>query len=213
MPAFPTPEPIVLTVDVLAGNVTVIASDRTDTIVDVRPADESRRADVRAAQRTLVEFSAGTLTVRTPKGWRTHAPFGGNPSIEVVVEVPTGSPLAATVGVGRLFGSGELGRCDLRMSLGDIVIEHPGDSVTAKTAQGDIRIGDAARGVLRLETSTGELEVGIRPGSAARVETTTQHGTAHNRLAPADLPTEDTDVVQVFARNAFGNIVIRHAAA
>ncbi|WP_062981047.1 hypothetical protein [Nocardia anaemiae] len=213
MPAFQTPEPIAVTVEVLSGNVTVIASDRTDTVVEVRPADESKKGDVRAAEQTRVDFVDGTLTVKTPKDWRTYTPFGGNPSIEVRIEVPTGSRLEGTAGVGRLLGTGELGQCDLEIAAGDIIIERAHDSVTAKTAKGDIRIGEAARGVLRLETSMGELEVGIRPGSAVRVETNAQHGTVQNQMQPVSRPEQNEDTVQVYARNSHGNIIIRHAVA
>jgi DUF4097 and DUF4098 domain-containing protein YvlB len=213
MPTFQTPEPIAVTVDVLSGDVRVIASDRTDTVVVVRPADESKKGDVRAAEQTQVDFVAGTLTVKMSKDWRTYTPFGGNPSIEVTIEVPTGSRLQSTAGVGRLLGSGELGQCDLEIAAGDIIIERPLGSVTAKTAKGNIRIGEASRGVLRLETTMGELEVGIHPGSAARVDTNAQHGTVQNRMRPVDRSDQNEDTVQVYARNSFGNIIIRHTTA
>ncbi|MFI6776986.1 hypothetical protein [Nocardia sp. NPDC050412] len=213
MYAFQTAEPIAVTVDVLSGTVTVNASDRTDTIVEVRPADASKKGDVRAAEQTQVDFSDGTLTVKTPKDWRTYTPFGGNPSIEVIIEVPTGSRLEGTAGVGRLLGTGELGQCDLEIAAGDIIIERPRDSVTAKTAKGNIRIGEASRGVVRLETSMGELEVGISPSSAVRVETNAQHGTVQNQMQPVDRREHNEDTVQVYARNSYGNIIIRHAIA
>ncbi|MFI9407329.1 hypothetical protein [Nocardia sp. NPDC052316] len=211
MTTFQTPAPIAITVDVLSGDVTVIASDRTDTVVEVRPADPAKKGDVRAAEQTQVDFTAGTLIVKTPKHWRTYTPFGGNPSITVTIEVPTGSQLKATAGVGRLLGAGELGECDLAIAAGDITVERPGDSVTAKVAKGDIRIGEAARGVLRLETSVGELEVGIHPGSAVRLETNALQGSVLNTVGPIHQP-EQAETVQVFARNSFGNITIRHAA-
>jgi DUF4097 and DUF4098 domain-containing protein YvlB len=131
----------------------------------------------------------------------------------VTIEVPTGSRLKATAGVGRLLGTGELGQCDLEITAGDIVVERPRGSVTAKTATGNIRIGEASRGVLRLETSAGELEVGIRPGSAARLEVNAKYGAVRNLMESVDRPQENEETVQVYARNSFGDIVIRHATA
>ncbi|MFI1917898.1 DUF4097 family beta strand repeat-containing protein [Nocardia sp. NPDC020380] len=212
MTAFATPNPIALTVDVLSADVTVIASDRTDTIVHIRPGDAAKTADVRAAEHTQVDFGDNTLTVRTPKSWRTHAPFGGNPTIEVTIEVPTGSRLHATAGMGRVVGAGPLGDCELKVSAGDIVVEQPQGSVTAKTAKGNIRIGEAVRGVLQLQTSVGELEVGIHPGSIARLESNTPNGAVYNQLAAADSHSED-NIVHVYARNSFGNVIIGHATA
>ncbi|MET9211875.1 MULTISPECIES: DUF4097 family beta strand repeat-containing protein [unclassified Nocardia] len=210
MYTFQTPQPIAVTVDVLSASVTVVAADRGDVVVAIRPADAAKKADVRAAEQTRVECADGVLTVTTPKNWRTYTPFGGNPSIEVTIEVPTGSRFTGTAGVGRLLGAGELGECDLTVSLGDIVVERPLGSVTAKTAKGDIRIGEATRGEFRLETSVGELEVGVAPGSAVRLETAATVGSVRNLLAPV-APSGDT--VTVSARNALGNIVIRHTAA
>ncbi|WP_405485646.1 hypothetical protein [Nocardia sp. NBC_00511] len=210
MSVFQTPAPITVNADALSGNVTVIASDRTDTVVAVRPADPAKKADVRAAEQTRVEFADGTLTVKTPKSWRTHTPFGGNPTIEVTIEVPTGSRVAAVTGVGTITGNGELGECNMEVAMGDIVVSQPQGSVTAKTSKGAIRIGEAVRGVMRLETSMGDLEIGIRPGSAARVETSTQTGNVSNRLAPV---AEDGDTVHVIARTSMGNIIVQHTAA
>ncbi|MFI6212817.1 hypothetical protein ACIBCD_12545 [Nocardia brasiliensis] len=213
MPTFTTPKPVALTVEVLSGDVTVIASDRVDSVVEVRPADVTKKGDVLAAEQTKVAFVEGVLTVRTPKQWRTYTPFGGNPSIVVRVEVPTGSLLKASAAVGRLLVVGELRQADLEVAAGDITVERPGGAVTAKVAKGDVRVGDAARGVLRLETSMGELEVGIRPGTAARLEVDAKSGTVQNHLGAVHRPAADEDTVQVYARNTFGNVIIRHAVA
>ncbi|MFE3446576.1 GIN domain-containing protein [Nocardia sp. NPDC059180] len=211
MHTFQTPQPIAVVVDALAADVIVTASDRTDTVVVVRPADESKKADVRAAEHTEVEFRDGTLRVTTPKTWLTYTPFGGNPAITVTIEVPTGSELKSTAGVGHVRGAGALGHCDLTVALGDITIERPQGSVTAKTSKGDIRIGVATRGEIRLETSVGELEVGINPGSAVHLETDATVGTVQNTLAPVG--SEPVDTVQVFARSSLGNVIVRHADA
>ncbi|MGW0006982.1 hypothetical protein ACWDT6_24515 [Nocardia grenadensis] len=212
MPTFETPEPVAVIVEILSGEVTVAATDRTDTVVTVRPANESAKGDSRAAEQTRIDFTAGTLRVITPRDWRTYTPFGGNPSIVVTIEVPTGSRLKGTTAVGRMMGTGELGRCDLEVAAGDIVVERPADSVTAKTAKGDIRIGEAVRGELRLETSMGELEVGIGPGSAVRLEAGARHGTVLNRMQPAGPAASNGELVRVYAHNSYGDIIVRHAS-
>ncbi|WP_278265396.1 hypothetical protein [Nocardia sp. AG03] len=212
MSTFQTPRPIDVTVELMSGDLIVVATDRTDSVVVVQPADPSSKADVRAAENTTVDCTDGALRVTTPKSWRTNTPFGGNPTIVVRVEVPAGSTLTSTTGVGRVLVAGEIGRCDLTVSLGDITIEHPRESVTAKTAKGDIRVGEATRGEFRLETSLGELEVGVHPGSAVRLETTALLGAVRNRMVPVDA-TETADTVAVYARNSLGDIVIRHTTA
>lgn len=208
---FDTQSPITATVEVASAEVTVIASDRADAIVHVHPADPTKKADVRAAEQTRVDFTGGVLTVETPKTWRTKTPFGGTPSIQITIEVPTASTLNATTSIGRLIALGPIGESTLEISAGDIYVERPLGSIAAKSAKGDIRIAEATRGTLNLETSVGELEVGIRPGSTAHVETNAAQGSVHNHIAPATHPESDT--IHVYARNALGNIIIGHTIA
>ncbi|MFG1794547.1 DUF4097 family beta strand repeat-containing protein [Nocardia sp. NPDC049149] len=210
MPTFQTVAPITVIADILSGELTVRASDRTDTVVQVNPADPSKKADVRAAEQTRVDFTGGILTVKAPKDWRTHTPFGGNPSIEVLIEVPTGSRLTAGSGVGHLVAIGEFADTDLEVAAGDITVERPRGAVSAKVAKGDIHIHEASAGELRLETSYGELEIGIAAGSAVQLEVNATSGTVQNLMQPVD-PT-NAETVRVHARNSFGNIIIRHAA-
>ena len=52
------------------GDIQVVASDRTDTVVDVRPSDPAKKSDVTAAEQTRVEYADGRLLVTAQKGWR-----------------------------------------------------------------------------------------------------------------------------------------------
>src|SRR5689334_4645032 len=67
VPVFATPEPIIVNVEVGGGDVRLIAGDRTDTSVEVRPGNRTRSADVRAAEMTRVEYANGRLRVKGPK--------------------------------------------------------------------------------------------------------------------------------------------------
>ena len=72
MPTFDTPGPIAVSADIVAGELQVVAGDRPDTIVHVRPAEEHEERDRRAAEQTRVELVSGTLTIRGPR----HPAFG-----------------------------------------------------------------------------------------------------------------------------------------
>ncbi|NEW32471.1 hypothetical protein GV791_07845 [Nocardia cyriacigeorgica] len=213
MHTFQTPEPIAVDIAVNCGDVFVTASDRTDTVVQVRPTDPDRKDDVRAAEQIRIDYAAGKLVVHEPSGWQTFLHRGGRSSIQVSIEVPAGSRLGGRVAAGRVLGTGELGECDLKVAAGDITIERPRGSVKAKTDMGSIRIGEAARGVLELETSMGTVEVGIRPGSAARLKTKALCGTVQNLMEAVEKPQREEDVVQVNVRNSFGSVVVQHATA
>ena len=58
-------------------------------------------------------------------------------------------------------------------------------AVTAKTANGDVRLGEVARGAVVAETASGTLEVGIRDGTAAWLDLNTRFGNVQNDLEAA----------------------------
>jgi hypothetical protein len=91
MPTFDTPEPISVTVELGVGDIRIVASDRTDTVVDVQPSDASKKSDVTAAAQTRVEYAGDRLLVKAPKGWRQYTFRGGGESIAVQIELPAGS--------------------------------------------------------------------------------------------------------------------------
>jgi DUF4097 and DUF4098 domain-containing protein YvlB len=105
------------------------------------------------------------------------------------------------------------GDLQVKSANGNITVDHTRGSVTAKTANGNIRIGDASRGTIRLETSVGELEVGIHPGSAAYLDLNSKVGALQNLMNAADQPAPSEDRVHVYARNSVGNIIVRPASA
>lgn len=67
MPSYETPEPISVTLELGAGHVRVVASDRTETVVTVAPTDEADETDVKAAQQVRVDYANGVLRMTGPK--------------------------------------------------------------------------------------------------------------------------------------------------
>jgi len=100
---------------------------------------------------------------------------------------------------------------DLRLNAanGDIAVEESRASVVAKSANGDVRLGEVARGTVVLETKLGDLEVGIREGTAAWLDVSATAGKVHNALDAADAPEPSAETVEVRARTSFGDVVIR----
>ncbi len=96
----------------------------------------------------------------------------------------------------------------VKSANGDVTIDDAGRDVTAKTANGNIRLGRVARGAVAIETGSGALEIGIEEGTAAWIEATTKFGRLHNLLTPAENPAPSAETVQVRARTSFGDITI-----
>ena len=159
MQTFETPDPIFVTVELGVGDFRIAGSERTDTVVDVRPSDPSKRSDVAAAEQTRVEYANGRLLVHAPKGWRKWSPWGpsGHDSIEVHIDVPTGSNLSGQMGVGAMQATGRIGRCVFRIGVGDIRIDEAGP-VELRTGAGDITV-DRVGGAAEVTTGSGAVRI------------------------------------------------------
>ena len=92
MHTFETPAPITAELHVPAGRIQIIASDRSDTIVEVQPADSSKNRDVKAARETVVELTGGMVRVTTPI---RHQALGPSGAVAVSLRLPAGSRVAA----------------------------------------------------------------------------------------------------------------------
>jgi hypothetical protein len=164
MPTFDTPEPISVTVELGVGDVQIVASDRTDTMVEVRPTDPAKKADVTAAEQTRVEYAGGTLLIKAPKSWRRYTPRGGGESVDVQVELPAGSQLRGETGVAALRCRGRLGECRYKTGVGDIQLDQAG-AVQLRTGVGDITV-ERAGGDAELTTGSGSLRIAGIDGTA-----------------------------------------------
>ena len=67
MPTFDTPEPISATIELAVGDVRITASDRTDTVVEVRPSDAVQRGRRPGRRADPVEYANGQLLVKAPE--------------------------------------------------------------------------------------------------------------------------------------------------
>jgi DUF4097 and DUF4098 domain-containing protein YvlB len=163
MPAFDTPEPISAVLHLVVGEARLTASDRADTIVEVRPSDATEEADQRAAEQTEVDFSRGQLTVRTPRP-RGLTKFGKPGSVDVLIELPTGSELRGNSSVAAFRATGRLGDCRVKTSVGDIELDQAA-SLDLDTSAGGVAV-ERVTGSVTVSTSTGQIRLGEIDGTA-----------------------------------------------
>lgn len=285
MPTFTTPDPLSVTIELgVVGDIRITATDRQDTVVEVRPHDVSRSADVKVAEQTRVELIEGHLFVKAPRHWRQFSFMSNGGAVEVTIGLPTGSHIDADLAMGRLHAEGALGTCrvktgmgnvrldrvaslDLHTGYGDLTIDRvdgdadvhtgsgsirvgdvagtatiknsnggtsvhtvegdlrvksangeilvgtAGSSVSAKTACGGIRVDEVVRGQIGLETAAGDLEIGIREGTAAWLDVSSRHGNVRNSLESTGAPISGHQTVEVTARTPYGDIVIGRSPA
>jgi DUF4097 and DUF4098 domain-containing protein YvlB len=163
MPTFDTPEPISAVVDLVVGDARITASDRDDTIVEIRPGDASHDQDVRAAEQTRVEYAAGRLLVRAPRQ-RSRSIFGMPGSIDVTIDLPAGSHVHGEASVAAFHGAGRLGECRVKTATGDIQLEDTGP-VDLNTGAGAISVERVA-GPAEVSTGSGRVHLREIDGTA-----------------------------------------------
>jgi hypothetical protein len=198
MPTFDTPDPILVTVELGVGDVRITASDRNDTEVTVRPTDPAKKSDVTAAEQTVVEFAAGRLLIKSPKGWRRYTPRGGGESIDVQINLPAGSQVHGDAGVAALHCAGALGECHYTTGVGDVQVEQAGP-LHLTTGIGDVSVERASTHA-QITTGSGEVRIGSVEGTVV-----VKGGNGDTWIGGA------TRDVRVVAAN--GGISIDHSAA
>ncbi|MFF3945128.1 DUF4097 domain-containing protein [Streptomyces sp. NPDC001902] len=102
-----------------------------------------------------------------------------------------------------------LGELRVRGAHGNVDVERAESSVTATVAHGNLRVAEVARGTVQLETSYGAIEVGVREGTAAWLDVSSERGQVRNTLTASGTPEATEDTVEVHARTRWGNIDIR----
>jgi DUF4097 and DUF4098 domain-containing protein YvlB len=158
-----TPEPISVTLELGVGDVRIAASDRTDTVVEVRPSDEADESDVKAAQQVRVDCTNGTLRVTGPKvrgfdfSRKTRA-------VDVSIELPSGSQVSAGMQMGDYRCAGRLGECRLKTSAGNVWVERTGP-LRLDTSAGHVT-ADAITGNAEISTGSGRVQIGKVEGAA-----------------------------------------------
>lgn len=163
MPNYETPEPISVTLELSVGDVRIAASDRTDTVVEVRPSNEADESDVKAAQQVRVDYTNGMLRVTGPKA-RAFDFSRKTRSVDVTIELPSGSQVSAELQMGDIRCAGRLGACRLKTSAGNIWLERTGP-VRLDTSAGHVT-ADGIAGNAEISTGSGKVQVGEVQGTA-----------------------------------------------
>lgn len=161
MPTYQTPEPISVTLELGVGDVRIAASDRADTVVEIRPTDEADESDVQAAAQIRVDYTDGRLQITGPK--RVFDFSRKTRSVDVSVELPSGSQLSAHLQMGDVRCAGRLGECQVR-TTGNVRLHRTGP-LRLHTGFGQVT-ADGISGDAEISTGSGRIEIGEVDGAA-----------------------------------------------
>lgn len=179
MPTIQTPEPITASIEIVSGAIRLVASDRSDTVVEVSPRDPSRASDVRIAEAARVEFRNGTLSV---SAGRRFISLGRGGAVTIDIELPSRSRLEVSSASADVYAQGEFGNFCFSTASGDArvgsivgnlkvdsasggtAVENLTGSGAISTASGDTTIGRLA-GDVKFRAASGSLSVKHLDGS------------------------------------------------
>jgi hypothetical protein len=188
--------------------VDLVQRDGGDTlIVDTDPAARAWRSGfaihitaptgsgVRIASQSAdvtVLGTAGRLDVRTASG-RVVA---GQVSGSALAQTASGDVRIRSVGkelsVRTASGDVEVDTVNgpgvVHSTSGEVRVHSAGTDIQVRTVSGDVRVGDAVRGVAEIVAVSGDVEIGIHPGTRASVNLNTVSGDTRSDLEINDSP-------------------------
>ncbi|MEF2978029.1 DUF4097 family beta strand repeat-containing protein [Subtercola sp. YIM 133946] len=204
MPVYDTPRPIDLDITVSVGDIEVTASDRLDTVVEVTPSRPNRAGDISLAKESTVRFDGGRLTVVVPKRLNL---FGPGDSVDVRVDVPTGSTATLVSNYGGIRSRGALGDSDITATYGRVLADQTG-ALRLKAPYGEVEIGDVA-GDLDLTAGYVRLRI-ARIGGSANIRGS--HGDIDLGEVGGDLDVRTSGSITVERSGANASVRTAHGA-
>jgi DUF4097 and DUF4098 domain-containing protein YvlB len=220
MPTYNTPQPISAVLNIPAGRIELVAADRADTTVEVLPVDPTKSRDVKAAERTTVEFADGVLRIAVVT---KNEYFGPSGAVAVTVQLPAGSQAEVKAASAELRATGRFGDVVIESAQGPIDLEDVGSvrikssasdvsvgrlngPADIRTSKGDIRIAEAVRGTVVLRTEVGEVEIIAAAGVSATLDAGTATGRINNALKNSEGAGAE---LTIRATTSVGDIVAR----
>ncbi|MET8078977.1 DUF4097 family beta strand repeat-containing protein [Streptomyces sp. NPDC005303] len=220
MQKFDTPAPVTAVIDLPAGRVQVIAADRADTTVEIRPADPAKSRDTKAAERIEVTHGDdGVLRITAQAAKNQY--FGPSGSVELTVQLPAGSRVEAKAAAAEFRAVGRLGdiafegahgpvkideAASLRLTVvdGDVTVGRLAGPAEISTQRGDITVNEAVTGAVVLTTQKGDIT--LATAASASLDAGTSHGRVHNSLKNTE---GSAAALTVRATTAHGDITAR----
>jgi len=148
---FTTTEPVDLVLEIQAGDVTITATETTETTVSVSGA---------AADEVRVEQDGRSVSVIGP---RLEGIFRRSPELDVAITLPTGSSLAVKVGSADVEARGTFGSLRAKAGSGDIAVGRLTLASRAVSGSGDLRV-DRADAAFEATSGSGDILVGASAG-------------------------------------------------
>jgi DUF4097 and DUF4098 domain-containing protein YvlB len=176
-------------------------------------AGKSASADVHAAGvYSLVQLDAASAAVRIEEitGDAQMVAASGDLTVGRV-----GGALRIRSSSGRIQIGDVTGDVSAETASGGIAMRSGGGSLGAKSASGSIEVGMLRQGQARISTSSGDVQVGVAPGTGVWLDLNTASGRSTSDLARKGEtpPADESASLELRVRTASGDIHVHRAAA
>ncbi len=171
MHRFETRRPVRLLTEIGKGKVKVVATETTETTVEITGRD---------ADQVRVLQDGDQISVIGPR--QQGGFFGGDTRLDAVITVPSASDIAVRTGSGDITLIGSFGETHLKSGSGDLVVdtatgamvldtgsgdirvENAGDDIKARSGSGDVLVAEATAAI-EVSTGSGDVQLGTTRGA------------------------------------------------
>jgi DUF4097 and DUF4098 domain-containing protein YvlB len=167
-------------------------------------------ADVRVlgdVSSAIAKSGSGDLEFDDVRGGLEASSASGDVSVEKV-----GGDCAVKTASGDIRVMSVAGELVANLVSGDLEVERAEGPVTAQSVSGDQRIAEITAGDVRLQSVSGDIYVGVRPGLRLYIDATSVSGDMSSSLDAADGPPADGPLVELRAKTVSGDVQIARAA-
>jgi Toastrack DUF4097 len=177
----------------------------TDLRVETSSADvdaDGRFGDVEAST------ASGDLLFETVEGGLKATTASGDVSAEVIAGSGSIKTASGDASVGRALGS-----LSVNIVSGDLQIRESHAGLSTATVSGDQEIEAVYGGDVKLQSVSGDVRVGVRPGLKLWIDASSVSGSMRSELETDDgPPAGDGPVVELRARTVSGDVQIVRAS-
>lgn len=211
MPAFDTPTPVTLSIELDAGEVVIDSTTTAATEIELRPLNPGDADAAALIERAQVQHSGDTVTVHLPS--ERSGLFRRTPEIRIAAHLPVGSTLVARLRSADLRVTGELDHVRAETASGTVTLADVAGFAVVTAASGDIRIGTVG-GDLRLKSASGDVRIEVCcadctvESASGDVTLGVVEGDLNVRTASGDVTVRSAEAA-VRARTASGDVDLK----
>ncbi len=187
------------------GAVTVDIGLPSQSRLQVSCASANMRADGEYGDCRFATAS-GDVRVESVTGDIKADSASGRLTVDALIGEATVSSASGDAAIGELTGE-----ITFRAASGSLAVRHLRGTVNAQTASGDTVVTAATAGAISVQTGSGDIEIGVKEGTAARLDLRTHSGHVSNNMQPTDGPADGDETLTASVRTGSGDVSVHRA--